>query len=232
MSLRSFTPLRTPTGYTTKISRYEKPPIGVEQLAKTELQAQPEARGPKGTVPVVRFDVETYLSTERDLPENPSDELTKIPPPSPPASNNRYYGVWQRFDTFFGTSGRINIWDTAGPNSGETSIAQTGCHPRRSDASDRTWQDRVQCPQWRGAATRRHNPRSGKTAAQILFFKARALKVNKQRTTLTNVHHRSRRWQREPGRRWHEDVQSQPGFSAQGHLQTVHSQYCAYTRHG
>ena len=116
--------VRIPTGYTAKTLRYEKPPIGVEQLAKTELQSQPEARGPKGTVPVVRFDVETYLSTERDLPENPADVLKKIPPPSP-ASNNRYYGVWQRFDTFFGTSGRINIWDTAGPNAGETSIAQT-----------------------------------------------------------------------------------------------------------
>ena len=116
--------VRTPTGYQTKISRFEQAPTGVEQLAKTEVQDQPEARGPEGTVPVVRFDVETYLKTERDLPENPADILKKIPPPAP-ASNNRYYGVWQRFDTFFGTSGRINIWDTAGPNSGETSIAQT-----------------------------------------------------------------------------------------------------------
>ena len=107
-----------------KISKFEKPPAGAERLAQTEVQTQPRARGPKGTVPVVRFDVENYLKTERDLPENPADVLKKVPPPSPD-SNSRYYGVWQRFDTFFGTSGRINIWDTAGPNRGETSIAQT-----------------------------------------------------------------------------------------------------------
>jgi hypothetical protein len=112
-----------PSQYTTKVSTYVKAP-GVERLAKTEIQAQPRARGPRGTVPVVRFDVDSYLKNERDLPERPEDVLKKAPPPSPDA-NNRYYGVWQRFDTFFGTSGRINIWDTAGPNSGETSIAQT-----------------------------------------------------------------------------------------------------------
>jgi hypothetical protein len=114
-----------PVGYTTKISKFEKAPTDVkEKLAQTEVQLQGKARGPKGTVPIVRFDVEAYLKNEIELPLNPQDVLRKPPPPSPD-SNNRYYGVWQRFDTFFGTSGRINIWDTAGPNSGETSIAQT-----------------------------------------------------------------------------------------------------------
>jgi hypothetical protein len=116
--------VNTPLGYTTKVSAFEKAPVGVERRAQTEIQAQPQARGPKGTVPVVRFDVETYLKNEHDLPENPQDVLKKVPPPSP-GSNNRYYGVWQRFDTFFGTSGRINIWDISGPISRETSIAQT-----------------------------------------------------------------------------------------------------------
>ncbi len=88
------------------------------------MQAQKAAQGPPGTVPVVRFDVEAYLRNERNLPEDPADVLKKEPPPSP-ASNNRYYGVWQRFGTFFGTLGRINIWDTSGPNAGETSILQT-----------------------------------------------------------------------------------------------------------
>jgi len=106
-----------------RISQYTERP-GIDRLAQTEVQLQPRARGPQRTVPVVRFDVETYLKYERDLPENPEDVLKKTPPPSP-ASNNRYYGVWQRFGTFFGTSGRINIWDTSGPVSGETSIAQT-----------------------------------------------------------------------------------------------------------
>jgi hypothetical protein len=116
--------VRTPPGNKTKIDVYTKAPSTNDRVAKTEVQLDPEARGPAGTVPVVRFDVETYLKTVQDLPENPADVFKKPPPPSPD-SNNRYYGVWQRFDTFFGTSGRINIWDTAGPVSGETSIAQT-----------------------------------------------------------------------------------------------------------
>jgi hypothetical protein len=47
-----------------------------------------------------------------------------MPPPAP-ASNNRYYAVWQRFGDFFGSAGRINVWDTSGPVGNETSIAQT-----------------------------------------------------------------------------------------------------------
>lgn len=96
----------------------------VEQSARTELQLDEQARGPKGTVPVVRFDVERYLEIVKIPPRNPSDVLQKIPPPAP-ESNDRYYAVWQRFGTFFGTAGRINIWDTSGPVSNETSIAQT-----------------------------------------------------------------------------------------------------------
>jgi hypothetical protein len=95
-----------------------------ELTARTELQLDDYARGPEGTVPVVRFNVEKYLEATKILPKNPSDVLQKIPPPAP-TSNNRYYAVWQRFGTFFGTAGRINIWDTSGPVNNETSIAQT-----------------------------------------------------------------------------------------------------------
>ena len=80
--------------------------------------------GPKGTVPVVRFNVESYLKENPTyLPKDPIEILTKAPPPAP-ASNNRYYAVWQRFGDVFGSIGRINIWNTAGPVGGETSIAQ------------------------------------------------------------------------------------------------------------
>jgi hypothetical protein len=96
----------------------------VERSARTELQLDDHARGPKGTVPVVRFDVERYLEIVKIPPKNPSDVLQKIPPPAP-ESNDRYYAVWQRVGTFFGSAGRINIWDTTGPVSNETSIAQT-----------------------------------------------------------------------------------------------------------
>lgn len=92
--------------------------------ARSELQLDEHARGPAGTVPIVRFNVEQYLENTKTLPENPVDILQKIPPPAP-ESNDRYYAVWQRFGTFFGTAGRINIWDTSGPEGNETSIAQT-----------------------------------------------------------------------------------------------------------
>ncbi len=107
-----------------KIMHYTKAPEGTERIARTEVPMEKAAQGPPGTVPVVRFDLEAYLRNERDLPENPADVLKKEQPPAP-ASNNRYYGVWKRTGKFFGTIGRINIWDPTGPTSGETSIAQT-----------------------------------------------------------------------------------------------------------
>jgi hypothetical protein len=95
-----------------------------DTLANTELQLDKSAMGPKGTVPVVRFDVESYLKENpRNLPKDPIEILTKVPPPAP-ASNDRYYAVWQRFGDVFGSIGRINIWNTSGPVGGETSIAQ------------------------------------------------------------------------------------------------------------
>ena len=57
------------------------------------------------------------------LPKDPIEILTKAPPPAP-ASNDRYYAVWQRFGDVFGSLGRINIWNTTGPVDGEASIAQ------------------------------------------------------------------------------------------------------------
>lgn len=97
-----------------------------ESQALTELQLEEEeAMGPPGSVPIVRFDVEAYLKANPTfLPRDPLDVLSKVPPPAP-ASNDRYYAVWQRFADTFGTLGRINIWDTEGPVGNETSIAQT-----------------------------------------------------------------------------------------------------------
>ena len=92
--------------------------------AATEVQRDSKAQGPRGTVPIVRFDVESYLEAHKDdLPKDPLEILTKVPPPAP-ASNDRYYAVWQRFGDVFGSIGRINIWDTSGPVNDETSIAQ------------------------------------------------------------------------------------------------------------
>jgi hypothetical protein len=92
--------------------------------ANTELQIDKSVMGPKGTVPIVRFDVESYLKENITyLPEDPVEILTKAPPPAPEA-NDRYYAVWQRFGDVYGSIGRINIWNTTGPLGGETSIAQ------------------------------------------------------------------------------------------------------------
>lgn len=96
----------------------------LDASAKTELQVDKSAMGPEGTVPIVRFDVEAYLKENtKYLPEDPIEILTKAPPPAP-ASNDRYYAVWQRYGDVFGSIGRINIWNTTGPVGGETSIAQ------------------------------------------------------------------------------------------------------------
>jgi Neprosin len=46
-----------------------------------------------------------------------------MPAPAP-ASNDRYYVLWQRYGTSYGSAGRINIWNTEGPVNNETSIAQ------------------------------------------------------------------------------------------------------------
>ncbi len=116
--------------------RHPGPIAQVERRVETEVQRYPSARGPAGTVPVVRFDVAKYLASARVPPENPQSILRKMPPPerqqavrrelsSPaPASNDRYYVVWQRFDTFYGSGGHINIWNPAGPVNNDTSIAQ------------------------------------------------------------------------------------------------------------
>jgi hypothetical protein len=102
----------------------EAPKTGTDQIAYTEVQTQERARGPAGTVPIVRFNVEAYLDSVVIPPKDVREVLNKVPPPAP-ASNDRYYVPWHRFGTFFGTAGRINIWETTGPVGNETSIAQT-----------------------------------------------------------------------------------------------------------
>ena len=76
----------------------------VEAKAATELQLDASARGPAGTVPIVRFDLESYLREVKDLPDDPLKILSKVPPPDP-ASNDRYYAVWHRFGDVSARSG-------------------------------------------------------------------------------------------------------------------------------
>ena len=95
----------------------------IDQTAYTELQLDKSAMGPDGTVPIVRFDLDSYFESNKFLPKDPAEIYTKVPPPAP-ASNGRYYAVWRKSGDVFGSLGRINIWNTTGPVSGETSIAQ------------------------------------------------------------------------------------------------------------
>lgn len=50
--------------------------------APTELQVEVAAQGPRGTVPIVRFDVEAYLAKTPVPPASPEDVLPKKSPPS------------------------------------------------------------------------------------------------------------------------------------------------------
>lgn len=57
----------------------------------TEIQVDDSAKGPPGTVPIVRFDLESYFQNNpKFLPENPMDILTKshVPPPSAPPDDH------------------------------------------------------------------------------------------------------------------------------------------------
>lgn len=94
-----------------------------EEFAQTELQAQPWNRGPDGTVPMIRFDVEAYLAEMGDrVPDDPSQGL--IPKPSPDA-NSRYHTEWKLSgSTYRGMHSYINIWDAPQLESGDTNIGQ------------------------------------------------------------------------------------------------------------
>ncbi len=53
-----------------------------EELARSELEFQPWARGPEGTLPHARFDVERYLEVVgENVPNDPEDVLDAVPPP-------------------------------------------------------------------------------------------------------------------------------------------------------
>jgi hypothetical protein len=110
-----------------------EPPSGESKCqdtrcATTEVDADPSLEGPPGTVPVVRFDVEKYLSAVPIPPAQPEQVLRKMPPPSPEA-NGRYYVGWKHSDSYWGSSGYINLWDGGGPeNNYDTDIAQVAVY--------------------------------------------------------------------------------------------------------
>ena len=88
-----------------------------------------DARGPDGTVPVVRMDIEGYLARVRVPPATIQEFLAYQPSPAPNANNRYYVYLWSSSVTNYGTRGNINAWDAEGPFDGpifaDTSIAQS-----------------------------------------------------------------------------------------------------------
>lgn len=66
-----------------------------EEWATTELEEQAWARGPEGTLPQMRFDVEAYLESVGDqVPADPAEVLSSIPAPSA-EGDGRYHNRWR-----------------------------------------------------------------------------------------------------------------------------------------
>ena len=92
-------------------------PPCTKNCATGELQDEPQARGPSGTVPVVRFDVESYLATVKVPPQNPADVLggvTHAEVVGPPFTDFMGYNHagWQFQVTNYGAGAALNSWLT------------------------------------------------------------------------------------------------------------------------
>ena len=104
-----------------------------------ELEEQPEARGPPGTVPVARRDVADTLGDE-ELPRSVKDFLSKygdasdetVPGPDAEGGGRRRlapgrheYVSTHEYADIFGGSGKINAWNPYVYKSSEFSLGQT-----------------------------------------------------------------------------------------------------------
>ena len=116
-----------PRGVSPRTQGLATPPADAErheEVARSELASQPHARGPAGSVPIVWFDVDSYLALFDVPPSDPSSVITSLEGPTPDA-NDRYYAAWQQTtESCFGAAGWINVWDTEDPIGRDTSIAQ------------------------------------------------------------------------------------------------------------
>ena len=118
-----------------------------------ELEEQPEARGPPGTVPVARRDVADTLGDE-ELPRSVKDFLSKygdasdetVPGPDAEGGGRRRlapgrheYVSTHEYADIFGGSGKINAWNPYVYKSSEFSLGRplsfvaTPCRPSKLD---------------------------------------------------------------------------------------------------
>lgn len=106
----------------------------VDGEVRGELEAQPEAQGPAGTVPVLRTDpnrihavgsVQDFLSKYGDASSRPLESLTDDPPqPQDGSPANHFYATSRQTVTNFGADGFINLWQPFVLFPQEMSIAQ------------------------------------------------------------------------------------------------------------
>lgn len=109
----------------------EEPAVGPNgEPAKSflsEVQLDATLRGPEGTVPIVRFDVEKYIRETKVLPDS-VDKLRPLPQlgPAQDIYHNRiaYNFTGTGAGTAYGVRGTMNLWDVSGPTQQDSSIGQ------------------------------------------------------------------------------------------------------------
>jgi hypothetical protein len=99
---------------------------------RSELDEEPEAWGPPGTVPILRIDpdrihapgtVQDFLSKYGDVSDIPLDPFDGPPPQIPPATNH-YHARSAMTATNFGGEGYFNVWTPFVLHPREQSLAQ------------------------------------------------------------------------------------------------------------
>jgi hypothetical protein len=113
--------------------------------ALTELQQEPEAWGPEGTVPVVRMDTDEYVASLRPqgtlqdfLSKYGRQDLSGAPAPTSPVPGlfhpERGYAFTRHIEPNIGSKGSINIWQPYVGNSAEFSLGQTAIAAQTEDS--------------------------------------------------------------------------------------------------
>jgi hypothetical protein len=93
-------------------------------LGQSELESDPGVRGPAGTVPIVRYDVEGYLKSIDIPPATPEEVIPNKSGPPAPTAQGYYYTKWARNGTWYGAFGTFNHWDPTDLTTTDHSLVQ------------------------------------------------------------------------------------------------------------
>ncbi len=129
-----------------------------DHLALTELQQEPDALGPEGTVPVVRMDTDEYIAnihpqgTVQDFLSKYGRQDIGSPSPRDPRAGEdgeqpvpglfhpeRGYAFTYHNENNFGSKGAINIWQPYVGNAAEFSLGQTAVSATTDASSSCFW---------------------------------------------------------------------------------------------